>query len=291
MRFGLQRNNRGVSAKSDKQSNAASTAAGLGESFDQVLRSSYQGRNDDQSVKRQEAGRFNPVTGTYVASTSEPKRTMRLWPWIVLAFAAVALISTALNRADPQNIAAYANPDSTAAITVTGGQASDSRQAESPTDAPLKQVTITSEPVITPRVSSVQPITPTTAPIATPDPNSQVLKYGSKSDAVKILQGQLIQLGYLPMNSDDGKFGDGTKAAVQSFQKLNNLTADGIVGEKTLAIINGGQAKEDTDKFVWVVSKGETYHAEPDCSGLKDAKQIKKSEAEKRKLKPCEKCH
>ena len=288
MGFGLQSNNKEVVRKTDKERSGASARGG---SFGQVLQSSFQDMDDDQSVRRGQPGRFNPVTGTYVARTSEPKRNIRLWPWIVLAFAAVALISTALNHTDPQNIAASANPDAAIVMTVTGDQDVDNQQAETPTDAPEKQVRITSEPVITPSPSPVQPITPTPAPITTPDPNSSVLKYGSKGDTVKDLQGQLIQLGYLPLNSDDGKFGDGTKSAVQSFQKVNNLTADGIAGEKTLALISGGQAKEDPDQFVWVVSKGTAYHTDPDCDGMKDAKQIKKSEAVKRKLKSCEKCN
>ncbi len=290
MRFQTKKNSREVSKKPDPWNSTTGAAPLHGDHFDEVFQSSYQGIDDDQRVRRRQPGRFNPVTGTYVARDSEPKRNIKLWPWIVLAFAAVALISTALNRTDPQNIAASASPDNITAMTVTGSQTVDTGQATTPTKSPANHTVVTREPVITPSPSPVSPVTPTPTPFTTPDPNSSVLKYGSKGDGVKTMQGQLIQLGYLPTNSDDGRFGDGTKTAVQSFQKVNSLLADGIAGEKTLALLNSGQAKQDPDPFVWVVSKEKVYHTDSDCDGMKDAKQIKKSEAEKRKLKPCEKC-
>ena len=290
MGFRLQKNSK-AGRKSDHRNTTIGAVPVRSESFGEVFQNSLQDEDGGRITRYPQAGKFNPVTGTYMTRTSEPKSNRRLWPWILLAFAAVALISTALNNADPTNIAPSASPDAAAAMVATVGQAADPGQQNSPTDDPAKQVILTSAPVITSIPSPVQPVTPTPAPAATPDPNSSVLKYGSKGDAVKTLQGQLIDLGYLPLNADDGQFGDGTLAAVKSFQKINKLTADGIAGEKTLALLGGGQAKEDPDIFVWVVSKGTEYHTDPTCSDMKEPKQIKKSEAEKRKLKPCEKCN
>jgi peptidoglycan hydrolase-like protein with peptidoglycan-binding domain len=144
-------------------------------------------------------------------------------------------------------------------------------------------------PTSAPAVVKTSVPSPTQTPVPTED--STVLKYASKGDAVKKLQGQLIELGYIALGGDDGAFGDGTLTALKSFQKENGLEADGIAGKKTLDLLNGGTAKQDPDVFVWVVSKGKVYHSSKDCSNIKDPKQIKLSQAEKRKLKPCDKCH
>jgi peptidoglycan hydrolase-like protein with peptidoglycan-binding domain len=132
---------------------------------------------------------------------------------------------------------------------------------------------------------------PTPAPTPVPDTGSTALKYGSKGDAVKNMQSQLITLGYIAQGEDDGAFGDGTLTAVKSFQKVNGLESDGIAGEKTLALLESGTAKQDPDIFVWVDKKGKVYHSKKDCSDMKNPKQIKLSQAEKQKLKPCDKCH
>ncbi len=58
------------------------------------------------------------------------------------------------------------------------------------------------------------------------------LKVGSKGDGVKALQ---TLLGLKPV---DGKFGPKTKEALVKFQKDNNLTPDGIAGQKTLDVFN-----------------------------------------------------
>ncbi len=60
-----------------------------------------------------------------------------------------------------------------------------------------------------------------------------VSKYGSSGDEVVKIQQKLSELGYYD-GSVDGKFGTKTKKAVIAFQKDNNLSADGIVGDKTL---------------------------------------------------------
>ena len=61
-----------------------------------------------------------------------------------------------------------------------------------------------------------------------------VLEVGSSGPAVKQVQQKLIQWGYLD-GSADGKYGAGTRSAVQAFQKKNGLPADGRVGPATAA--------------------------------------------------------
>ena len=70
-----------------------------------------------------------------------------------------------------------------------------------------------------------------------------LLKRGSRGDAVKELQQKLNALGY---NAEpaDGIFGVKTEAAVRAFQKANGLSVDGIVGKNTWAALQAQPAKE-----------------------------------------------
>ena len=62
--------------------------------------------------------------------------------------------------------------------------------------------------------------------------SAATVKVGSKGTVVKTIQTKLKRWGYYT-GSVDGVFGAKTKAAVQSFQRKNGLTADGIVGNAT----------------------------------------------------------
>ncbi len=63
------------------------------------------------------------------------------------------------------------------------------------------------------------------------------LKRGDESEAVRAVQEQLIELGYLSGKAD-GVFGKGTESAVKSFQKAHSLTGSGEVDQTTLAALN-----------------------------------------------------
>lgn len=62
---------------------------------------------------------------------------------------------------------------------------------------------------------------------------NQTLKNGSSGTQVEYVQKALKVFGYLD-GAVDGKYGNGTAAAVKAYQKDNGLTADGIAGSKTL---------------------------------------------------------
>ncbi len=69
------------------------------------------------------------------------------------------------------------------------------------------------------------------------------LKEGAEGRDVKMLQEQLVDLGYLESSQVDYVYGEVTQAAVMAFQKRNKLTADGKAGEKTLALLYSDDAK------------------------------------------------
>ena len=69
------------------------------------------------------------------------------------------------------------------------------------------------------------------------------LQTGSKGDAVKVLQQNLLALGYtLPKYGADGSFGNETLAAVKAFQADHGLIQTGIVDEDTQAAIDAALA-------------------------------------------------
>jgi hypothetical protein len=243
----------------------------------------FENDEDERILRHQPDAEFNPATGTYVMRNTEAPGRRKVWPWILLAFAAICLCYVAFNRGDPVKITPTGSPPVIAAMANTSKPTDNIRQNAILPDVP------TPSPSLAPAVFNTS--VPSQTPTSVPEDSSSVLKYGSKGDAVKQLQNQLIELGYIAPGGDDGAFGDVTLLAVKSFQKENGLKSDGIAGEKTLALISGGTAKQDPDVFVWVESKGKVYHSNKDCSDMKDPKQIKLSQAEKRKLKPCDKCH
>ena len=62
------------------------------------------------------------------------------------------------------------------------------------------------------------------------------LQEGDEGDGVKTLQKRLKELGYYS-GSVDGRFGEGTTAAVMAFQLTNNLTVDGKAGPATQRVL------------------------------------------------------
>ncbi|MFC3883844.1 peptidoglycan-binding protein [Bacillus songklensis] len=69
----------------------------------------------------------------------------------------------------------------------------------------------------------------------------QILKQGMKNNDVQELQNKLKQKGYFNHTST-GYFGSLTKSSVLSFQRANNLAADGVVGPKTVQALEHSSA-------------------------------------------------
>jgi hypothetical protein len=83
-----------------------------------------------------------------------------------------------------------------------------------------------------PTVTTTQTPSTTPAPSAIPAP-ATTLKPGDTGAQVKRLQRALKRLGY-SVGTVDGDYGTSTQAAVKSFQQTSKLTADGVLGPKTL---------------------------------------------------------
>lgn len=99
-----------------------------------------------------------------------------------------------------------------------------------------------------------------------------VYKQGSRGEVVKKIQQKLKNWGYYG-GGVDGIFGAQTKKAVVYFQKKNGLTADGIVGAKTLAALgisdkspstgsSGSYTNSDINllaRLIYGEARGESY--------------------------------
>lgn len=80
-----------------------------------------------------------------------------------------------------------------------------------------------------------------------------VLKEGDSGPQVAKIQQLLKDAGFSP-GAIDGDFGPATKAAVLGFQKSHGLLADGIVGPKTLAVLDP-KAEPAADSHDTVIDK------------------------------------
>ena len=99
-----------------------------------------------------------------------------------------------------------------------------------------------------------------------------VLKQGSSGSTVRQVQQKLKNWGYYN-GAVDGIFGSGTRKAVIYFQQKNKLTADGIVGNKTLQALgiyvgstnqkqNSVYSSSDVNllaRIIYAEARGETY--------------------------------
>ena len=73
--------------------------------------------------------------------------------------------------------------------------------------------------------------TVTAAPVTTPTPTPTPVETEAE---VASVQQSLTELGYY-VGAVDGKAGPATASAVQAFQKVNGLSADGVIGPNTIA--------------------------------------------------------
>lgn len=88
------------------------------------------------------------------------------------------------------------------------------------------------------------------------DAIAYVMQNGDTGEEIEQTQERLYQLGYLAKSYITGKFGDNTQEAVREFQKNNGLSADGMLGAKTLELLYSEDVvgnffkKGDTDNTI-----------------------------------------
>ena len=91
-----------------------------------------------------------------------------------------------------------------------------------------------------------EPAAPDSVMAVTPDPSlptaEPVLRSGMTGESVKNLQSRLYTLGYYTAEID-GQYGAVTTDAVLTFQRINGLDADGIVGAETRNVLFSSEAK------------------------------------------------
>jgi peptidoglycan hydrolase-like protein with peptidoglycan-binding domain len=108
----------------------------------------------------------------------------------------------------------------------------------------------TEEPTAIP--ATLPPATqPPETPEPTPDPNEptnylegRMLKKGDSDELIRNVQAILMELGYMDFDEPTDYFGNQTLEALTTFQRHNDLLADGVLGETTYALLVSGQAKE-----------------------------------------------
>lgn len=103
---------------------------------------------------------------------------------------------------------------------------------------------------------------------------SRNLREGCEGEDVKILQTNLIRLGYDCGDwGIDGDFGDATELALRKFQKDHKLVVDGIYGEKSHEAMEKAIAELSTPvanpKKVKIVGGNCYIRSEPNTSGIK----------------------
>ena len=100
----------------------------------------------------------------------------------------------------------------------------------------------TSGPIVnnTPAEPEVDPDAP---PYGIPE---RTLRFGATGLDVKYTMQRLYDLEYYNKKVDE-KFGSGMLKAVKAFQKKNGLTADGVIGAKTIAVLFSSSALDADD--------------------------------------------
>lgn len=99
-----------------------------------------------------------------------------------------------------------------------------------PTPTPYVEVTTTPAPTATAKPTPVPTID------ITPNPEYKTIQMGDNGDRVTELQTKLAEYGYYT-GEIDGRFGNQTRRAVESFQYQHGLSADGIAGRRTLTVL------------------------------------------------------
>ena len=80
------------------------------------------------------------------------------------------------------------------------------------------------------------------------------MRRGCSGEKVRLLQEDLIYLGYLPEDGADGRYGSATQQGVEAIQRLSGLTVNGIANLATQQALAEAVAQAiDNDPNTWLV--------------------------------------
>ncbi len=162
--------------------------------------------------------------------------------WVTSQFATLIKVSGTTIPVTTTTTTAVTTTTS-AATTVTTQPTTQSTAAVSSTDATTittVSTTVSSESTTVTTTTTTQPTTASTTVAVNPSYNYTLSK-GSKGTKVKQLQNRLKTLGYIS-EAADGDFGNNTKKAVETFQRVANLTVNGIADPITLTVLYSSSA-------------------------------------------------
>jgi len=160
-------------------------------------------------------------------ATTAPGGGQVYWRTVLLAFGALALTACAeetLASSQPITI----KPEPVIASTST---------TSTTTLPPTTTTTTTLPPTTTTTTTTTVPPTTTLPPVPVADPVIQPVG-SSSGDATRAAQQRLLELGFW-LQEADGGYGLTTRQAVMAFQKYYGLTADGVLGAETAAVMSG----------------------------------------------------
>src|SRR4051812_42193456 len=156
-----------------------------------------------------------------------------------LGIAAAALLIAGCGGAAAPGPAAQATPPPTAAPApvATADFATDRPSGPSPTRPPAA-ASLPPAPTLPPTGASIAPTAQTTADSGAGQAPAftrslQLQNPHLQGDDVEAAQRRLVDLGYTQVGAVDGIYGPNTDAAVRTFQTLNDLEIDGILGPRT----------------------------------------------------------
>ena len=156
------------------------------------------------------------------------------------------------------------------------------KATEAPTATKKPKKKVTEAPTATKKPKKATKA-PTQAPTEVPS-----LKSGSTGEAVTMLQEYLIDLGYMT-GKPTGKYNNATVKAVKDFQINNGLKETGKC-DKTVweELLSPRPVRQET---VYKSKRGKVYHCKYNCSGMKNPTSMTLSDALRKKLTPCSRCH
>lgn len=95
-------------------------------------------------------------------------------------------------------------------------------------------------PILRPRGGPRGTYGPGPTPPPAPSAPYPLLRSGSDREAVVRVQKMLNSAGF-PVGAVHGRFGPKTAVAVKKYQSSRGLSAEGIIGPKTWAVLKGGR--------------------------------------------------